>query len=58
MSLKILSVDDEKDLAFLFQQKFRKQIKSGDIEFLYADEGNEAIEIINVDSRDVHKRIF
>ena len=41
--MKILVVDDEKDVQFLFQQRFRKEIKSGEIEFDFAFSGEEAL---------------
>jgi hypothetical protein len=34
--MKFLVVDDEKDVEMLFRQKFRKEIKNGDIEFEFA----------------------
>jgi CheY-like chemotaxis protein len=42
--MKILVVDDEKDIQPLFQQRFRKEIKSGKIEFVFAYSGEEALE--------------
>lgn len=47
---KILVVDDEKDLELLIKQKFRKQIREQQYQFVFASEGNEAIEKINEDS--------
>lgn len=41
--MKILVVDDEKDVRFLFEQKFRKEIKSGEIKFSFAYSGQEAL---------------
>jgi len=41
--MKILVVDDEKDVQFLFQQRFRKEIKNGEIEFAFAFSGEEAL---------------
>lgn len=40
---KILVVDDEKDIQPLFQQKFRREIRSGEIEFEFAYSGEEAL---------------
>ena len=34
--MKILVVDDERDVQVLFEQKFRKEIKNNEIEFLFA----------------------
>jgi len=41
--MKILVVDDEQDIQPLFQQRFRKEIKSGDINFEFAYSGEEAL---------------
>ncbi len=45
--MKILAVDDEKDVQNLFEQRFRKEIKNGDVEFVFANSGNEAIEYLD-----------
>lgn len=44
MSVKILSVDDELDLEVLLTQYFRRQIRSGEFEFVFAHNGLEAIQ--------------
>ena len=41
--MKILVVDDEKDVQLLFQQRFRKEIKNGEKEFAFAFSGEEAL---------------
>lgn len=41
--MKILVVDDEKDVEILFLQRFRKEIKSGEIDFAFALSGEEAL---------------
>jgi class 3 adenylate cyclase/CheY-like chemotaxis protein len=41
---KILVVDDESDLEILIKQKFRKQIREGSYEFVFAMNGNHALE--------------
>lgn len=41
---KILVVDDETDLEVLIKQKFRKQIRSNEYEFVFAYNGKEALE--------------
>ena len=46
MSVEILVVDDEPDLALLIRQKFRKRIRSGEWMFHFAANGVEALEII------------
>ncbi|TAE31429.1 MAG: adenylate/guanylate cyclase domain-containing response regulator [Cytophagales bacterium] len=43
MKAKILVVDDEQDLELLIKQKFRRQIRGGDYEFLFAQNGFEAL---------------
>jgi len=45
--MKILVVDDEKDVQLLFQQRFRKEIRSGDFNFVFAFSGEEAIQTLN-----------
>jgi len=44
--LKLLVVDDESDVQFLFQQKFRKEIKAGTLQIKYAYNGISALELI------------
>lgn len=44
--MKILIVDDEKDVELLFRQKFRKELKSGKITFEFAFSGYEALELL------------
>lgn len=45
--IKILVVDDEKDVEMLFRQKFRKEIRSNQINLIFAFSGQEALEILN-----------
>ena len=45
--MKLLVVDDERDVRFLFQQKFRKEIKSGEMQICYAFNGLDALELID-----------
>jgi two-component system, NtrC family, sensor kinase len=49
MPAKILVVDDEVDLERLLKMRFRKQIKAQEIEFLFAHNGKEALEILSID---------
>ena len=42
--MKVLVVDDERDVQVLFEQRFRKEIKSGEIRFAFAFSGEEALE--------------
>jgi two-component system chemotaxis response regulator CheY len=41
--MKILVVDDEKDVQALFQQRFRKEIRDGLMNFAFAFSGEEAL---------------
>ena len=41
--MKILVVDDERDVQGLFEQRFRKEIKSGEMDFAFAYSGEEAL---------------
>ncbi len=41
--MKILVVDDEKDVQVLFEQRFRKEIKGKEIDFVFAFSGEEAL---------------
>lgn len=45
--MKVLVVDDEKDVQTLFEQRFRKEIKSGEIIFDFAFSGEEALTYLN-----------
>jgi CheY-like chemotaxis protein len=44
--MKILVVDDEKDIQPLFQQRFRREIRNGELEFVFAYSGEEALECL------------
>ncbi|MET3499078.1 CheY-like chemotaxis protein [Mucilaginibacter rubeus] len=44
--MKILVVDDEADVQPLFLQRFRKEIKSGGLEFNFALSGEEALHFL------------
>ncbi|MCU0402753.1 MAG: response regulator [Algoriphagus sp.] len=44
--MKILIVDDERDVEDLFRQKLRKEIRSGQLELVFAFSGQEALEIL------------
>ena len=46
MTSTILLVDDEPDLEALVQQKFRRQIRDGQVRFLFARDGAEALEML------------
>ncbi len=44
--MKVLIVDDEKDVEMLFRQKFRKETKQEDLELVFAFSGQEALKIL------------
>lgn len=48
--MKILFVDDEQDVEALFRQKFRKEIKNGEIELAFAFSGKEALAILGAEN--------
>ena|SRR6187200_3293458 len=41
--MKILVVDDEKDVQALFEQRFRKEIRLGEMKFIFAFSGEDAL---------------
>jgi two-component system, chemotaxis family, chemotaxis protein CheY len=45
--MKILVVDDERDIQTLFEQRFRKEIKEKILEFAFAFSGEEALVYLN-----------
>ncbi|MEZ4904827.1 MAG: response regulator [Spirosomataceae bacterium] len=45
--MKILVVDDEQDIKTLFEQRFRREIRSGELDFNFAYSGEEALEFID-----------
>lgn len=45
--MKILVVDDERDIQTLFEQRFRKEIRDGSIQFAFAFSGEEAMAYLN-----------
>lgn len=46
MMAKILVVDDEPDLEVLIKQKFRKKIREKQYEFLFAQNGRQALDVL------------
>ena len=46
--MKVLAVDDEKDMQSLFEQRFRKEIRNKLVEFAFASSGEEALEYLNI----------
>lgn len=45
--MKILVVDDETDVKVLFEQRFRREIKNGEMNFIFAFSGEEALGYLN-----------
>jgi CheY-like chemotaxis protein len=41
--MKILVVDDERDVQILFQQRFRREIRNKELDFAFAFSGEEAL---------------
>ena len=41
--MKLLVVDDEVDVCYLFQQRFRKELKAKKLSFVFANSGTEAL---------------
>ncbi len=46
--MKILVVDDELDVKTLFEQRFRKEIKNGEVDFVFAFSGEEALSYLSI----------
>jgi two-component system, chemotaxis family, chemotaxis protein CheY len=44
--MKILVVDDEKDVQFLFEQRFRREVKNHEVELFFAFSGEEALQYL------------
>jgi CheY-like chemotaxis protein len=45
--MKVLVVDDEKDVQVLFEQRFRREIRNQEMNFLFAFSGEEALNYLN-----------
>ena len=45
--MKVLVVDDERDVQILFEQRFRREIKSNEMQFVFAFSGEEALTYLN-----------
>lgn len=45
--MKILVVDDERDVRMLFEQRFRKEIRDGEMVFSFAFSGEEALNYLS-----------
>ena len=50
--MKILVVDDETDVRFLFEQRFRKEIRNHELYFDFAYSGEDALKYLNLHARE------
>jgi len=44
--LRLLIVDDELDIKTLFEQRFRKDVRTGRVQFLFAHSGEDALKLV------------
>lgn len=51
--VRLLVVDDEEDLELLIRQKFRRRIRKGEFDFVFARNGQEALERL-AENPDIH----
>ena len=51
--MKVLVVDDERDVEPLFLQRFRREIKSGELELVFAFSAEEALSVLQRGRTDV-----
>ncbi|MEP6947826.1 MAG: response regulator [Ginsengibacter sp.] len=45
--MKILVVDDEKDVELLFRQRFRKELRNNEVQFAFAESGEKALDYLD-----------
>jgi CheY-like chemotaxis protein len=50
--MKVLVVDDEQDVQTLFEQRFRKEIRNSEMEFVFAFSGEDAIAYLKEHERE------
>jgi len=50
--MKIIVVDDEEDVQLLFRQKFRREIRAGDVEFHFALSAEAALSYLQEKGED------
>ncbi len=51
--MKILVVDDEADVQVLFEQRFRKEIRNGELNLMFATNGLDAIDVLLKNGEDI-----
>lgn len=50
--MKILVVDDETDVQHLFEQRFRKEIRNGEMNFAFAYNGEQALHYLDHENKE------
>ncbi|HEV2831727.1 MAG TPA: response regulator [Hanamia sp.] len=50
--MKVLVVDDETDMQTLFEQRFRKEIKNDEMNFIFANSGMEALDYLKSENHE------
>ena len=50
--MKILVVDDERDIQTLFEQRFRKEIRNAEMNFVFAFSGEEALQYMQANEHE------
>lgn len=55
---KIIIVDDEKSVQFLYDKVFKKEVESNVLKIIFCISGEEALKIINSDEKDQIKLII
>jgi CheY-like chemotaxis protein len=53
--MKILVVDDERDIETLFQQRFRREIRDAEMQFVFAYSGEQALNYLK---QHVHEAVL
>ncbi len=56
--MKFLVVDDELDVQTLFRQRFRKEIKEGQVDFAFATSGEMALEYLHENDQTKHEAVL
>jgi len=51
--MKILVVDDENDVKILFEQRFRKEIRNGEVTLMFASNGFDALSVLDNNKQDI-----
>lgn len=52
--MKVLVIDDEQDISWLFSQKFRKEIKDSKLQFVFAISAEEGLKILEMEGTEIH----